>query len=131
MPKINITENSLGEKTVQSRATKQSPEKCAGAKRFQNYTAGCRCIACGNDGGVICDHLWGRSKKTYVGPERVHIGHWAVIPLCVHCDRIKTMGSRRAFESQCGSQKALWALHASGYHGDIPDNVKLGIANAN
>jgi len=115
---------------MQRKATKQSRAANADEKKFHEYTANCVCIVCGDDGGVIVDHIHGATKKTHVGPERVHIGHWAVIPLCVNCDRVKTMGSRRAFESQCGSQKALWALHASGYHGDIPDNVKLGIASA-
>jgi len=115
---------------MQRKPTKQSRAANADEKRFMDYTAGCCCIVCGNDAGVIVDHIHGATKKTYVGLERVHIGHWAVIPLCEICDRVKTLGSRRAFESQCGNQKALWALHALGYHGDIPENVKLGIANA-
>ena len=111
---------------MQSKPTKQTPAPSAAERRFMAYTKDSDCICCGNPGPSIVDHIWGKSKKLYNGPERVHVGHWAVIPLCVPCDNVKTRGSRRAFEDQFYSQVTMWFLHAIRNYGkeNIPESVR-------
>ena len=46
--------------------------------------------------------------------QKVLIGHWFLIPLCVTCDTIKTQGSGKALANKVGMRlAALWMLHVS------------------
>ena len=113
---------------MQSKATRQTPAPNAAERRFLAYTKDSDCICCGNPGPSIVDHIWGKSKKLYNGPERVHVGHWAVIPLCVPCDNVKTRGSRRAFENEFKPQVLMWRDHMESYgHEFVPANVIAAI----
>lgn len=109
---------------MQRRGTKQSPAANTAERAFMAYTKDSDCICCGNPGPSIVDHIYGSSKKLYNGPERVLVGHWAAIPLCVTCDNVKTRGSRRAFEDEFWSQVVMWRSHIENYgHERIPANV--------
>jgi len=112
---------------MQSRATKQTPAPNAAEKRFQAYTKESDCICCGNLGPSIADHIWGKSKKLYIDNiQRVHVGHWAMIPLCEYCDPVKTQGSRREFFEDFGCQVGMWREHSASYAysgGEVPTLV--------
>ncbi len=111
---------------MQRAATKQSPGPTAQAKRFQSLVAQLPCVMCGNDGGVILDHIWGSSRKLYVGSIRVHVGHFAVIPLCALCDSVKTNGSHRSFAQIFGqTQQDVWVgmVYANNLMRHMPEKV--------
>lgn len=115
---------------MQRPATKQSPSARTSEKSFIGWIKDRGiCVACSSDGGVIAHHCVGSSAKTYVGIERVMIGHWFVIGLCQSCDNIVTRGSRREFENSFGSQSSLWLRQIEQYNKPIPENVIEGITN--
>lgn len=92
---------------MQRKPTKQSRAANSDERAFQTWVKEQPCCVCGNE-PVIVDHIWGSAKKLYIGVERVHVGHWAVIPLCLECDSIKTNGSRRAFRESCDDPVDFW-----------------------
>ena len=106
---------------MRRKATKQSPAANAEEVRFQNWAKHEPCACCGAESGSILDHWQGSSKKLYSGPERVMVGHWLVLPLCVQCDEIKTRGSLRAFNDKFGDWLVMWVEFVS--YRDIPKNV--------
>lgn len=110
-------------KKMQKKATKQSPAANAKERTFMATVKELPCCCCGNDGPSIVDHIYGSSKKLYNGPERVHVGHYAVIPLCIHCDNVKTQGSRRVFENEFGRPEHFWIIMIGDYDLDVPENV--------
>lgn len=103
--------------------TKNTPGPNADEKRFMGWTKEQGCICCGAEGPSICHHAEGSCFKH----NKVLIGHYFVLPLCMTCDRIVTFGSRRKFTDQFGSQAGLWSIHVqnlrflkeSGLHEDI------------
>ena len=100
---------------MQSKSTRQTPAPNAAEKRFLAYTKESDCICCGIEGPSIVDHIWGKSKKLYINNVvRVHVGHWAVVPLCVACDNVKTRGSRASFYDDFGCQVDMWRKHIEG-----------------
>jgi len=111
---------------MQRKKSKNTRLANADEKAFQAFTKESECICCGNY-PVIVDHIWGSTKKTYVDAERVLIGHYAVLPLCLECDSIKTQGSRKLFRQFMGSPIALFEKHVKIYPLDIPINVLSGI----
>ncbi len=114
---------------MQRKATKQSPGANADEKRFMQYTKECDCIACDAHGPSEADHVLGSAAKIKVFLITVLIGHWYIIPLCQRCHLMKTR-QKRKFLELFGPFNKLWEKHAAGYNGEIPENVKLGIANA-
>lgn len=87
--------------------SKQSRGRNKAEKEFHSWLSGQPCIVCGNE-PVIIDHIFGSSKKVYVGIVRVPIGHWACLPLCPVCDSVKTQNSRRVFKEKCGCPIEHW-----------------------
>lgn len=80
----------------------------ANEKRFHAYTKESDCINCGRAGPSIVDHVAGATYKH----NKVLIGHWFVIPLCVECDEVKTKGSNKVFVEKFGSSMAeFWLNH--------------------
>ena len=78
--------------------------------------------------GVEVHHCVGSSAKTYVGAERVHIGHWYCIPLTP--EEHKMFHSRkREFEDSYGYQSDLWLKLIRNYDDEIPLNIIQGICN--
>jgi hypothetical protein len=112
---------------MQRRATKQSRGANAREREFIATVKQLPCICCDTPGPSIYDHIYGSAKKLYNGLERVHVGHYAGIPLCLHCDSIKTRGSRRAFEDQFGQQVALWLRLIEIHNLEVPENVIAAI----
>lgn len=108
---------------MQRKNTKQSPGANNKERQFHSIIKELPCVVCGADGPSICDHIYGSSKKLYNGPERVHVGHYAVIPLCVRCDNVKTQGSRRVFENEFGQPEHFWIIMIGDYGLDVPENV--------
>lgn len=114
---------------MQRKPTPQSRGPNAKERWFHGIVKEMDCIACGKPGPSIVDHIYGSSKKLYNGPERVMVGHWAVIPLCYICDAVKTQGSRKAFEKAFGQQEELWLrmLRENDLQNAVPHNVKSAI----
>lgn len=104
---------------MQRKPTKNTRGANSEEKRFMAYTKECSCIVCGNDGPSIVDHAMGATFKH----NKVLIGHWFVIPLCLACDNVKTRGSRRGFENQFGSLSALWVKHVGNSDFEPPEEV--------
>lgn len=105
---------------MQRKQSKTTRGPNAAEKRFQAYTKTSDCIVCGNPGPSIVDHCYGSICKE----NKILIGHWWVIPMCVNCDKMKSLGSTRGFISLIGKRlKVLWASHLSNYEastGDFP-----------
>lgn len=92
---------------MQRKASKNTRLANAAEKRFHAYTKESDCICCGNPGPSIVHHCEGATFKH----NKVLIGHWFVIPLCLECDDVITQGSRKAFRAQFGPQSSLWFKH--------------------
>lgn len=93
---------------MQRAATKQSRAANKLERDFMAWVKQQPCCVCNRPGPSIVDHIFGSSKKSYAGLERVHIGHIAILSLCEYCDSVKTRGSRREFESRFGRQLDHW-----------------------
>jgi len=109
-------------------ATKQSPGPNTKERAFRGIVKMLPCAGCGAEGPSIVDHIYGSSKKLYKGLERVLVGHYAVLPLCITCDNVKTHGSRRAFVNMFGPPEKLWLDMLLTYDLEVPDNVFHAIA---
>ena len=97
---------------MQRKPTKSTRGPNAEEKRFAAYTKESDCIACGAEGPSIVDHVAGATYKH----NKVLIGHWFLIPLCVTCDTIKTQGSGKALVKEVNeSLSSLWINHSSLY----------------
>jgi len=112
---------------MRRKSTKQSPAASANERKFIGLVKELPCVACGTDGPSIYDHIYGSSKKLYNGLERVYVGHYAGIPLCLACDSVKTRGSRRAFINQFGEPEYLWLKMIEDECLPVPQNVKAAI----
>ena len=113
---------------MQRKPTKNTRGANAAEKRFMEYTKNSDCVQCGTEGPSIVDHVAGATYKH----NKVLIGHWFVIPLCVDCDDVKTQGSTRKFKQTFGVTMAqLWAKHVTAWdvmtRENIPRDVQLAI----
>lgn len=116
---------------MQRLATRQSPAAKAGERAYIGWIKERGiCAACGNDGGVIAHHCMGSTYKVHVGLERVQIGNWFVIGLCLACDNVVTRQSRKAFTDAFGLQSKLWQKQAEDYPVEIPLKIIQGIAKS-
>jgi len=109
---------------VQRRATKRSTRaQNADEKRFMLWVKDQSCIECGNH-GVIVDHMYGQTMIH----NKVLIGHWALLPLCCDCDRVKTFGSHNAYREMFKrTQAQAWVELMQEYPEDIPVDVQFSI----
>lgn len=108
---------------MQRKPTRQTRGPNADEKRFHAYTKESDCIGCGNPGPSIVHHCEGSCHKH----NKVLIGHWFVIPLCLSCDDVITHGSKPAFREQFGPQSELWLKHADSYSLSPPEDVVQAI----
>lgn len=110
---------------MQRKPTKNTRGPSAEEKRFQEYSKECDCIQCKKEGPSIVDHVAGATYKH----NKVLIGHWFVIPLCVECDTVKTQGSNRKFVEEFDKTMAsLWEEHILCYGVDkAPEDVFMAI----
>lgn len=78
---------------MQSKPSKNRNGRSANAaeKAFQGWVKYQPCIWCGSESGSIVDHVVG--AKT--GHNKVHIGHWFVLPNCEICDKKKTIEGKK------------------------------------
>jgi len=87
---------------MQRKATKKSTRAAlSDEKQFMKWVKDQDCIECGNS-PVIVDHMYG---ATFIH-NKVLIGHWALLPLCDHCDPVKTNGSHKAYKEHFGRTQA-------------------------
>lgn len=77
---------------MQRKPTKNTRGINAEEKRFMMWVKDQPCIQCSAD-HVIVDHMYGSTFRH----NRVLIGMYALLPLCMDCDSIKTHGSHRAY----------------------------------
>jgi len=110
---------------MQRKATRQTRGPNAEEKRFHAYTKESDCICCGNPGPSIVHHAEGATMKH----NKVLIGHWFVLPLCLACDDVITQGSRKAFRERFGPQSDLWHFHIKDSCSLAPDDVYSSIIN--
>lgn len=110
---------------MQRPSNKQSRGANAEEKKFLAWCKEQPSIVSGGY-GVEVHHCVGSSAKTYVGAERVHIGHWFCIPLTP--EEHKMFHSRKKeFELAYGKQSDLWLKLIEGCDNLIPLNVIEGI----
>ena len=79
-------------------------------RRFAKHTKECDCIVCGQPGPSIVDHALGATFKH----NKVHAGHWYLLPLCYSCDKFKSTpnGSTARFIDMTGKRLCdLWSSH--------------------
>lgn len=86
---------------MQRKASKKTRAENAGEKRFMALVKESACIECGAE-YVIVDHMYGSTMRH----NKVLIGMWALLPLCEQCDRVKTLGSHRAYLAFFGHTQA-------------------------
>lgn len=105
---------------MQFRASTNTRAQNAAETRYVRWVKeSCACRACGNDAPVIAHHVKGHSFRH----NKILVGHWFVIGLCMHCDRIVTHGSGKVFRMQFGPQSQLWLdsiLQFTGETGEAP-----------
>jgi len=112
---------------MQRLSSKQSRGPNANEKRFIAWCKEQPSIVSG-DYGVEVHHCVGSSAKTYVGAERVHIGHWFCIPLTpeehklFHSDKME-------FAEVYGNQSDLWLELIKNYFAPIPVEAIKGIVS--
>ena len=112
---------------MQRKATRQTRGPNAEEKRFHAYTKESDCICCGNPGPSIVHHAEGATMKH----NKVLIGHWFVLPLCLACDDVITQGSRKAFRERFGTQSELWRKHVFTNAVTPPEDVMIAILDWN
>jgi len=78
---------------------------------------------CGCSGPSIVQHCFGKTFKH----NKVLIGHWFVIPLCIMCDEIDTKGSHGAFRRKFGPQSDLWLEIYNKSPVDVPKEIVAAI----
>ena len=110
---------------MQRKPTPQSRGPNAAEKKFLEWCKGQPSIASGQY-GVEVHHCVGSSAKTYVGAERVHIGHWFCIPLTTQ-EHWLYHNRKSEFIANYGIQSHLWEALISNYDGEIPEKVKDAI----
>lgn len=90
---------------------------------FQGWIKYQPCCWCGSESGSIVDHVVG--AKT--GHDKVHIGHWFVLPNCEVCDKKKTIDGQKL-----GNYSIKWSLKMSQYQIktgiSVPRDIKWAIA---
>ena len=77
---------------MQRKKSKKTRLANADEKRFMAWVKEQCCIQCKNN-QVIVDHMYGSTFRH----NRTLIGMWALLPLCLTCDSVKTNGSHRAY----------------------------------
>ena len=88
-------------------------------KKFHSWVKDQPCAWCGCEGPSIVDHC--RGSK--FGHNKVHIGHWFVIPQCVACDTQKTIHGKRL-----GNEAQRWAWVIAEYgEKKCPEDVFISI----
>lgn len=96
-------------------------------KRFMSWVKEQSCIVCGNDGPSIVHHCEGSTFKN----NKVLVGHWFLLPLCLEHDSVITNESRRVFRERFEPQSSLWAKLIKGYGVSPPDDVYAAIIDWN
>jgi len=94
-------------------------------KNFQRWMKDQPCCWCGSESGSIVDHVVG--AKT--GHNKVHIGHWFVLPNCEICDDKKTRLGQKL-----GNYSVKWHILMNAYESEIhkgitPMDVVLSIVD--
>jgi hypothetical protein len=106
---------------MQRKATKNTRAANAHEKRYHAWVKEQSCCTCGNHGPSIVHHCEGATFKH----NKVLVGHWFCIPLCLECDEVITKGSRRKFVEIFAPQSALWSSVISKYIESIMPNIDL------
>lgn len=79
--------------------------------RFLTWVKDQPCVECGSS-PVIVDHMYG---SAFIH-NKVLIGHWAILPLCVRCDAVKTQGSANKYKETFNrTQAQAWLRFAVNY----------------
>lgn len=111
---------------MQRKPTKNTRGPNAEEKRFQGWLKVQDCVWCGYPGPSIVDHARGATFKH----NKVLVGHWFCLPVCVVCDHEKTIGGKRqGNESQAWSGVELEYQFETGM--TAPDDVATAIEDWN
>ena len=97
---------------MQRPISKQSRGANAEEKRYQGWIKESNhCAACKQYKPVICHHCEGSTFRHL----KTLIGHFFCIGLCLDCDNVITLGSRRKFREEFGPQSGLWLISHDDY----------------
>lgn len=111
---------------MQRKPTKNTRGPSADEKRFQGWLKVQDCVWCGNPGPGIVDHARGATFKH----NKVLVGHWFCLPVCVVCDHEKTIGGKRQ-----GNEAQAWLSMQEAYSAEMgqcaPDEVVAAIEDWN
>lgn len=107
---------------MQRKPTRNTRGPNAYEKHFQSWVKDQPCIWCGDDGGVIVDHVKGATFKN----NKVLIGHWFCLPNCETCDYKKTIEGKKL-----GDYAKAWDEVQSRYIHNTgecaPEEVRLSV----
>jgi hypothetical protein len=112
---------------MQKKPTPQSRSANASEKRFHAWCKEQPSIVSGQH-GVEVHHCSGSSSKSYVGAERVHIGHWFCLPLTTQ-EHWLFHNRKNEFITKYGMQNELWLQLIDGYDSEIPHEVMEAIVH--
>lgn len=110
---------------MQRPRSKNTRHANAEEKRFMGHTKESDCIVCGASAPSIVHHCKGSTFKH----NKVLIGHWFVIPLCLGCDDVATRHGITNFIKEFEPQGELWERHVDGSSFNPPEDVRAAIAN--
>lgn len=91
---------------MQRKATKNTRAANSEEKAFHKWLKHHSCCYCGNESPSIVDHARGATFKH----NKVLIGHWFCLPVCVTCDTEKTIHGKRL-----GNESETWFSLAVDY----------------
>lgn len=105
---------------MQRRVSKKSRGANAAEKRFMAWVKEQPCCICGSYPCNV-DHVMGSTYRH----NRVLIGMWFLLPLCLEHDQEKTQGSRKAFREAHGLMADKWVELVNRYphKNEIPVEV--------
>lgn len=95
---------------MRRKATKNTRGPNAEEKAFAAWCKTRPCIACGA-WGVVVHHAMGATFKH----NKILVGHWFLLPLCIDCDNVVTHGSRKRFRELIGRQGKFFAMAHADY----------------
>lgn len=111
---------------MQRKASKNTRAKNSAEKCFQAWLKEQPCIWCGNTGPSIVDHARGGSFKH----NKVLIGEWFCLPVCVPCDTQKTIHGKR-LGNEADQWLALIVRYSITTGRYPPDDVYYSISDFN
>lgn len=110
---------------MRRKATKNTRGPNNSEKAFAAWCKHRPCIVCGA-WGVVVHHAMGSTYKH----NKVLVGHWFLLPLCIECDNVVTHGSRKKFRELFGLQSKFFAINHADYVQDTGRYAPIEVLDA-